>query len=263
MRKSLLYLLGIIALLAVGCGGGSTTCQRPKVPVRIQAKVERVQGLNLADSRKAQGRSVGEIVSVWLTSPVEQRLAYDSSTYTAGGVVTIEVGQNIRFRVEAKRADGVTLYAGEAVASVTIEDRFKEIAVTLLPVPGSVDVSANVHEVTGPPTIRLTHIPPRFSYENLEGVVENINPALVAVAVYIEVDGRWWTKPYWTEPKTPVRGNGTWTCDITTGGYDESATKIRAYLIRKQYEPPLAPQQGLPPDPPTSDVLAMVEVVRE
>lgn len=260
MRKTLLNLLGIIAIVAVGCGGGSLT---PKVPVRIQAKVEKVQGVNLADSRKAQGRSVGEIASVWLTSPVEQRLAYDTSTYTAGGVVTIEVGQNILFRVEAKRADGVTLYAGEAVACVTIEDRFKEIAITLLSVPGPVDVSANIHEVTGPPTIRLTHIPPRFSYENLEGVVENINPALVAVAVYIEVDGRWWTKPYWTEPKTPVRGNGTWSCDITTGGYDESATRIRAYLIRKEYEPPWAPQQGLPPDPPTPDVLAMVEVVRE
>ncbi len=117
-------------------------------------------------------------------------------------------------------------------------------------------------EVTGPPEIHLTYIPPIGSFERLKGEVRNVDPNSVAVAVYIFVEGNWWTKPYWNAPKTPVKRDGTWLCNITTGGNDPMATKIRAYLIRKDYNPPLAPQEGLPPDPPTSDVLAMVEVTR-
>lgn len=262
MRNLMLWgLLAAAAVAIMGCGGGGEP-KKVTVPVRVEATVDRVKGESLTTSRSTPGRSVGEVVGVWLTRPVEQRLEYDPQTHTARGVVLVELGQH-SFRVEAKRSDGVTLYAGETSASVTVEERFKQIAVTLLPVPASVDITAVVHEITGAPAIRLTYVPPRGSYDDLQGVVENINPALVAVAVYIEVDGRWWTKPYWDRPRTPVRSDNTWVCDITTGGHDQNATRIRAYLIRKDYEPPLAPQQGLPPDPPTPDVLAMVEVTRE
>jgi len=260
MRTLICGFLLVVAIALIGCGGGD---RKQRVKILIEAKPAHVQGGEIDDNHSNSKRSVGEIVSVWLTSPFKQQLEYDPKTYVASGVVLVEVGENILFRVEAKRQDGVTIYSGETRVSITVEEQFKKIEVSLFPVTGSVNIIANVHEITGPPSIRLTYVPPLGSFDDLQGVVENINPALVAVAVYIEVDGLWWTKPYWSAPKTPVRSDGKWVCDITTGGHDQDATRIRAYLIRKDYDPPLAPSQGLPPDPPTPDVLAMVEVRRE
>jgi len=59
-----------------------------------------------------------------------------------------------------------------------------------------------------------------------------------AVAVYILVRGGWWTKPYWSTPLTNINSNGTWKCDITTGGVDEEARKVCAYLVPITYTPP-------------------------
>lgn len=241
-------------LLALGLAG----CNPPPPLVPVQVVVT----LGMAQGGEDSRRSVGEVVTVWLTKPVVQQLDYNPQTYEAKGVVMVEAGENIFFQVEARRRDGVALYRGETFASVKA-GVVNQVSLTLRPLLGPLDITANVHEVTGPPTLRFTHVPPRGSFEDLEGVVENINPALVTVAVYIEVDGRWWTKPYWAAPKTPVSPKGTWLCDITTGGHDQDATRIRAYLIRQDYNPPLAPQEGLPPDPPTPEVLAMVEVSRE
>lgn len=94
----------------------------------------------------------------------------------------------------------------------------------------------------GGPTakIEFTHVPKYGSTENLRGKVLNGSPKDFAVAVYIMVDGIWWTKPYWATPRTKISNDGTWVCDITTDGVDEIATKIIAFLIPRNYEPPLA-----------------------
>jgi hypothetical protein len=55
---------------------------------------------------------------------------------------------------------------------------------------------------------------------DLKGQVLHVNPADYYVAVFIRVRGGWWTKPYWAEPRTRIRVDGTWVCDITTGGVD-------------------------------------------
>jgi hypothetical protein len=60
------------------------------------------------------------------------------------------------------------------------------------------------------------------------------------VAVYIKVSGGWWTKPYFSTPITTINCDGTWTCVITTGGTDQLATDIAAFLIPLTYSPPLA-----------------------
>lgn len=250
--RSMLWLVWLAAGLS-GCGGAGGY---PRVPVRIVATYAPAQG-KAPDLR----RTVGEVTTVWLTQPVEQQLDYDPTTHVAQGVVMVEAGEDLLFRAEARRKDGVALYAGDARSTVRA-GQINEVTIPLKPVPGPMSITAHVHETTGPPAIRLTHVPPLGSFEDLEGEVQNINPNLVEVAVYIFVGGSWWTKPYWDAPTTPVRADGTWTCDITTGGIDSQATRIRAYLIRKGYQPPLAPQEGLPPDPPTQDVLAMVEAVR-
>ncbi|HNR32849.1 MAG TPA: hypothetical protein PKI11_18300, partial [Candidatus Hydrogenedentes bacterium] len=49
--------------------------------------------------------------------------------------------------------------------------------------------------------------------------------------VYIEVEEVWWTKPYYAAPLTGIGVDGTWSCPIVTGGYDQYATGITVYLI--------------------------------
>jgi hypothetical protein len=90
----------------------------------------------------------------------------------------------------------------------------------------------------GNPAIEFTHVPPYGSFEDLEGRVWHVKPVDYKVAVYIYVSG-WWNKPYWDNPLTNIRADGSWICDITTGGVDQYATKIAAYLVPDGYNPPL------------------------
>jgi len=89
-----------------------------------------------------------------------------------------------------------------------------------------------------PPAIEFTHVPPYGSFENLQGRVRCVEPARYKVAVYIYVSG-WWTKPYWTSPLMPIGDDGSWACPITTGGTDQLATRIAAFLVPNGYSPPL------------------------
>jgi hypothetical protein len=74
----------------------------------------------------------------------------------------------------------------------------------------------------GPGTlaIEFTVVPPYGSVENLAGQVWHVNPFDYQVAVYIQVRGGWWTKPFFNTPLTPIQIDGYWICDITTGGVD-------------------------------------------
>lgn len=79
------------------------------------------------------------------------------------------------------------------------------------------------------------------------GHVVGIDPQNYSVAVYINARGGWWTKPYWDEPLTPINSDFTWDCDITTGGVDEEATEICAFLVPNDYAPPsMSGQSDLP-----------------
>lgn len=69
----------------------------------------------------------------------------------------------------------------------------------------------------GNPVIEFTYAPPYGSFQNLEGQVWHVKPSDYKVAVYIYVAG-WWTKPYWDRPLTTIQSDGSWICDITTGG---------------------------------------------
>jgi hypothetical protein len=98
---------------------------------------------------------------------------------------------------------------------------------------------------SGKPAIWFTYVPPYGSYENLKGRVSHVSSESYKVAVYIKVGG-WWTKPYWATPNTNIECNGSFVTDVTTGGIDERATEIRAYLIPENYDPPLAYGGALP-----------------
>jgi len=89
-----------------------------------------------------------------------------------------------------------------------------------------------------PPRIVFTEVPPYGSFEDIHGLVEYADPAAYKVVVYIYV-AAWWTKPYLHAPLTDIQSDGTWTTDITTGGVDEQATIIAAFLVPSGYSPPI------------------------
>ena len=107
----------------------------------------------------------------------------------------------------------------------------------------------------GPSLVEFTFVPERGQFANLRGRVGHVAPCDFRVAVYIYVEvvvekdesglfgkrimGGWWNKPTWAEPLTNICGDGTWVADITTGGVDETATKIAAFLIPDGCELPL------------------------
>lgn len=84
------------------------------------------------------------------------------------------------------------------------------------------------------PALVFTYVPPWGSKDELlEGMVYNLDPNDYIVAVYIEVYGTWWTKPYWDRPCTAIKDDGSWTCNINTGGSDFVATTISAFVLPK------------------------------
>ena len=99
------------------------------------------------------------------------------------------------------------------------------------------------------PTIEFTSVPALGSYRNLNGIARNVDAANVRVAVYIRVDGGWWNKPYWESPATELAPEGSFSVCIATGGRDEHATEIAAFLIPAElYPPAMRGQPELPPD---------------
>jgi exo-beta-1,3-glucanase (GH17 family) len=115
----------------------------------------------------------------------------------------------------------------------------------------------------GPGTAQLlfTSVPPYGSTADLNGREWHVKPADYRVAVYIYVGG-WWTKPTFVSPTTPIYPDGTWVCDVTTGGNDVNATKIAAFLIPATYTPPaMSGGQSLPAEL-YANAGASVEVTR-
>lgn len=113
----------------------------------------------------------------------------------------------------------------------------------------------------GNPTIEFTHVPPLGSFEDLEGQVWHVKPSDYKVAVYIYVSG-WWTKPTLANPLTTIQIDGSWITDITTGGIDEEATRIAAFLVPNDYNPPLISGSGTLPDELDQNAVTKVEITR-
>lgn len=91
---------------------------------------------------------------------------------------------------------------------------------------------------SGDPSIEFVSVPPYGSIANLKGKVLHVDPSDYKVAVYINVNGGWWTKPYWSQPLTSIQCDGEWSADITTGGSDQNARIISAYLLPNWFNPP-------------------------
>jgi len=137
------------------------------------------------------------------------------------------------------------------------------IFVSVLLVIGTLGCPNNVSDRynAGEVTIQFTYVPPYGSFEDLQGEVLNVVPRDYKVAVYIFVSG-WWTKPTFANPLTIINTDGSWTCDITTGGMDQNATKIAAFLITNGYDPPLMDGKQILPSELYEKKVAHAEVER-
>ncbi|MFN8494735.1 MAG: hypothetical protein U0350_44445 [Caldilineaceae bacterium] len=135
------------------------------------------------------------------------------------------------------------IYEGPQGACWGIWDRYGVMK------PGSFDVFAGktlpdnwsgTAIVGGPgtPTIKFISVPAYGTSDKLIGQIQHVAPGQYRVAVYIYVGGGWWLKPYLTQPQTFIYPDGHWVCNITTGGVDQLATEIVAYLIPVTYTPP-------------------------
>jgi exo-beta-1,3-glucanase (GH17 family) len=113
----------------------------------------------------------------------------------------------------------------------------------------------------GTPTVEFTDVPVIGSTANLHGLVLHAAPLAHRIAVYIYVSG-WWTKPYFDRPTTSIGCDGAWEADVTTGGIDERATRIAAFLIPEDYRPPLLAGAGALPPALTANAVASVQVNR-
>ncbi len=86
-----------------------------------------------------------------------------------------------------------------------------------------------------PPQVELTEVPICGDWGPLKGRVTNGWPQIDLtqhkVAVYIRVEGGWWTKPTFAQPLTAIAPDGTWTCDCFNAGLDNQATEIAAFVV--------------------------------
>lgn len=114
----------------------------------------------------------------------------------------------------------------------------------------------------GAPAIAFTRVPPKGSDANLQGQALHVPPADYRIAVYIRVGSGWWTKPTAASPLTLINADGTWTCDITTGGNDPRANRIAAYLVPVGYTPSTVLGAANLPGELDQNALAKIEVDR-
>jgi hypothetical protein len=82
------------------------------------------------------------------------------------------------------------------------------------------------------PTIEITDVPPFGTIANLRGQVAHAALAEYHVAAYLFLEGLgWYVKPSLAVPCTPLSASGDFEIDVTTGGYDEWATRLAVFLL--------------------------------
>jgi hypothetical protein len=121
------------------------------------------------------------------------------------------------------------------------------------PTPAPTTLPTNTITITTPTTttpttttvvpvgVQFTHVSPCHDFGGVEGRVTGVDPAKYKIVVYINVAGLWWgPKPYWDNPLTDIQRDGTWSTEIVTGGNDQDAAKVSAFLVPSGFSPPRA-----------------------
>lgn len=111
---------------------------------------------------------------------------------------------------------------------------------------------------TRPASINITKVPECGTQQDVAGNVTGVTSYEAAVCVYVQVDGKWWgAKPQFGNT-VPVASDGSWTCDITSGGNDVYSTKISAFLVAQGFIPPDVKGEDTLPQSLTASALACV-----
>lgn len=112
------------------------------------------------------------------------------------------------------------------------------------------------------PKLRFTSVPPLGSFDNLFGQVCSVTPVDYRIVVYIRVGNGWWVKPFANQPLTTILNDGSWSADITTGGIDQTAIEIVAYLVPSGFSPPILLGSPTIPDTLAQNSIAKAEALR-
>ena len=112
------------------------------------------------------------------------------------------------------------------------------------------------------PKLRFTSVPALGSFDNLMGQVCGVMPADFRIVIYIKVGSGWWIKPFANQPLTTILNDGSWSADITTGGIDQTATEIVAYLVPNGFSPPILLGSPTIPDTLAQNSIAKAEALR-
>jgi len=98
------------------------------------------------------------------------------------------------------------------------------------------------------PLVQFTVVPDWATTGLLEGKVHNttLYDHGIAVYIYIAEAGGWWIKPTSSEPLTLIQADSSFSANIVTGGMDQYATQIIAFLIPLSFSPPILLGEELP-----------------
>ncbi|MDE3164632.1 MAG: hypothetical protein KGN36_02415, partial [Acidobacteriota bacterium] len=116
----------------------------------------------------------------------------------------------------------------------------------------------------GEPAITFSRVPPFGSAAALTGRVADPAPRHFKIAVLIYVDGLgWYSKPTCGAMFTRPRPDGSWSANIVTGGLDQKATRIAAYLLPSGFTANCALARDVLPDDIESAAVARALAFRE
>ncbi|MFA4996379.1 MAG: prepilin-type N-terminal cleavage/methylation domain-containing protein [Patescibacteria group bacterium] len=162
------------------------------------------------------------------------------------------------FTVNALSSAGTVLFTGKSGLVAITEGNSTPVSITLQPPATGVGVGLTIWGDLGPPTIYTTYVPPYGDPKDtiLRGKVTGVLPDSAHLLVYIYYNS-WIIKPYNNNYQIKIDSNGYWACQTYTGGYDYNATAFRVYLVTNDYG-----SSAMPPDPPTAQSLAMLEIPR-
>lgn len=270
--KTIGLLVCLLTILLSGCGGGggdggiiNPPVEPVKAPVTLNLSIpENILSQLPAQANTMMRATADNEAGLTIKVTVTGEGMYESTetfNYTPAATyskqIFVVVGTNRTFKVDVFDTDGTTIIlTGSNTANVT-KDQPNSVKITLEPPKTGVDVGVIIHEINGPPKIRFTSVPAYGSFDNISGAVDNCAPKDCKVIVMIHAWIGWWVKPYNDRPYTMVKPDGTWECDYTTGGIDQTADEIRAYLVTSDYI-----YSDMPDDINDPKVLDMVSVTR-
>lgn len=195
----------------------------------------------------------------------------DSSGNTATATRTVYVVDTVRPVINILGDNPVTvpIYSQYVDAGATAEDNYDGNLTSAVIVSSNVntsivgnyavtysvsDSSGNLTEagrtvnvVAVDPSVVIDTVPVYGQSGRLYGHTVGVDPANYSILGFIQVEGVWWTKPYYSSPRTTISANGTFNFNVTTGGNDVYATRFAVFVIPNDYPATLcSPCASLP-----------------